>query len=70
MLLGERREESWHLNKMIVGGKNTNRDIVLPIFVPEPAVWVTMITPTSVDCFLVDCAILHALTRVILTANL
>lgn len=71
MLLRESWEESWHLCKMIAGGRNTNHEMVLPIFVPEPALRVMMILSTKcIDCFSVDCPILHTLTYIILRVNL
>lgn len=51
MLLGDRREESWHVNKVIARGRNTNRNTVLPIFIPESVLWVMMILPAKcIDC--------------------
>lgn len=51
MLLGDRREESWHVNKEIARGRNTSHNKFLPIFVPESVLRVMMTLPAKcIDC--------------------
>lgn len=50
MLLGEKWEKSWHVDK-IARGRDTNHNALLPIFVPETVLWVMMILPAKcINC--------------------